>query len=52
MDTIFCGRCKLDAALMGKDNEEDILKLVTEIVKCAKVTARLYALQLEEIGNF
>jgi 3-oxoacyl-[acyl-carrier-protein] synthase-3 len=27
-------------------------KLVTEIVKCAKVTARLYALQLEEIGNF
>jgi len=27
-------------------------KLVTDIVKCAKVTARLYALQLEEIGNF
>ena len=27
-------------------------KLVPEIVKCAKVTARLYALQLEEIGNF
>jgi 3-oxoacyl-[acyl-carrier-protein] synthase-3 len=27
-------------------------KLVTEIVRCAKVTARLYALQLEEIGNF
>jgi 3-oxoacyl-[acyl-carrier-protein] synthase-3 len=27
-------------------------KLVIEIVKCAKVTARLYALQLEEIGNF
>jgi 3-oxoacyl-[acyl-carrier-protein] synthase-3 len=26
--------------------------LVPEIVKCAKVTARLYALQLEEIGNF
>ena len=25
---------------------------VEEIVKCAKVTARLYALQLEEIGNF
>jgi 3-oxoacyl-[acyl-carrier-protein] synthase-3 len=27
-------------------------KLVPDIVKCAKVTARLYALQLEEIGNF
>ena len=27
-------------------------KLVADIVKCAKVTARLYALQLEEIGNF
>jgi 3-oxoacyl-[acyl-carrier-protein] synthase-3 len=27
-------------------------RLVTDIVKCAKVTARLYALQLEEIGNF
>jgi 3-oxoacyl-[acyl-carrier-protein] synthase-3 len=27
-------------------------RLVTEIVRCAKVTARLYALQLEEIGNF
>ena len=27
-------------------------KLVTDIVKCAKVTARLYALQLEEVGNF
>ena len=27
-------------------------KRVEEIVKCAKVTARLYALQLEEIGNF
>jgi 3-oxoacyl-[acyl-carrier-protein] synthase-3 len=27
-------------------------KLVAEIVKCAKVTARLYALQLEEIGHF
>jgi 3-oxoacyl-[acyl-carrier-protein] synthase-3 len=27
-------------------------KLITEIVKCAKVTARLYALQLEEMGNF
>lgn len=27
-------------------------KLVSEIVKTAKVTARLYALQLEEIGNF
>lgn len=27
-------------------------KLVAEIVRCAKVTARLYALQLEEIGNF
>ena len=26
--------------------------LVREIVKCAKVTGRLYALQLEEIGNF
>jgi 3-oxoacyl-[acyl-carrier-protein] synthase-3 len=26
--------------------------LVAGIVKCAKVTARLYALQLEEIGNF
>ena len=25
---------------------------VAEIVKCAKVTARLYALQLEEIGHF
>lgn len=27
-------------------------KLVADIVKCAKVTARLYVLQLEEIGNF
>jgi 3-oxoacyl-[acyl-carrier-protein] synthase III len=27
-------------------------KLVADIVRCAKVTARLYALQLEEIGNF
>lgn len=27
-------------------------KLITEIVRCAKVTARLYTLQLEEIGNF
>ena len=27
-------------------------KLVAGIIKCAKVTARLYALQLEEIGNF
>lgn len=27
-------------------------KLIANIVKCAKVTARLYALQLEEIGNF
>jgi 3-oxoacyl-[acyl-carrier-protein] synthase III len=27
-------------------------RLVAEIVKCAKVTARLYALQLEEIGHF
>jgi 3-oxoacyl-[acyl-carrier-protein] synthase III len=27
-------------------------KLVQDIVRCAKVTARLYALQLEEIGNF
>ena len=27
-------------------------KLVPEIVKCAKVTARLYALQLEEMGHF
>jgi 3-oxoacyl-[acyl-carrier-protein] synthase III len=27
-------------------------KLVADIVKCAKVTARLYALQLEEIGRF
>jgi 3-oxoacyl-[acyl-carrier-protein] synthase-3 len=27
-------------------------KLVADIVKCAKVTARLYALQLEEVGNF
>jgi 3-oxoacyl-[acyl-carrier-protein] synthase-3 len=27
-------------------------KLVPEIVRCAKVTARLYALQLEEIGHF
>lgn len=27
-------------------------KLVADTVKCAKVTARLYALQLEEIGNF
>lgn len=27
-------------------------KLVKDIVRCAKVTARLYALQLEEIGNF
>ncbi len=27
-------------------------KLLADIVKCAKVTARLYALQLEEIGNF
>lgn len=27
-------------------------KLVAEIIKCAKVTARLYVLQLEEMGNF
>jgi len=27
-------------------------KLLADIVKCAKVTARLYALQLEEMGNF
>jgi 3-oxoacyl-[acyl-carrier-protein] synthase III len=27
-------------------------KLVTDVVRCAKVTARLYSLQLEEIGNF
>jgi len=27
-------------------------KLVADIVRCAKVTARLYALQLEEIGRF
>jgi 3-oxoacyl-[acyl-carrier-protein] synthase-3 len=27
-------------------------RIVADIVKCAKVTARLYALQLEEIGNF
>jgi 3-oxoacyl-[acyl-carrier-protein] synthase-3 len=27
-------------------------KLVADTVRCAKVTARLYALQLEEIGNF
>lgn len=27
-------------------------KLVAEIIKCAKVTARLYVLQLEELGNF
>jgi 3-oxoacyl-[acyl-carrier-protein] synthase III len=27
-------------------------QLVQAIVKCARVTARLYALQLEEIGNF
>lgn len=27
-------------------------KLVEAIAKCARVTARLYALQLEEIGNF
>ncbi len=27
-------------------------KLAADIVKCAKITARLYALQLEEIGNF
>lgn len=27
-------------------------KLVADIVRCAKVTARLYALQLEEIGHF
>jgi 3-oxoacyl-[acyl-carrier-protein] synthase III len=27
-------------------------RLVTDIVRCAKVTARLYVLQLEEIGNF
>jgi 3-oxoacyl-[acyl-carrier-protein] synthase-3 len=27
-------------------------RMVQEIVKCAKVTGRLYALQLEEIGNF
>ena len=27
-------------------------RLVAQIVKCAKVTARLYALQLEEIGHF
>jgi len=27
-------------------------RVVAEIVKCARVTARLYALQLEEIGHF
>jgi 3-oxoacyl-[acyl-carrier-protein] synthase-3 len=27
-------------------------RLVADIVRCAKVTARLYALQLEEIGHF
>jgi 3-oxoacyl-[acyl-carrier-protein] synthase III len=27
-------------------------RVVADIVRCAKVTARLYALQLEEIGNF
>jgi 3-oxoacyl-[acyl-carrier-protein] synthase-3 len=27
-------------------------KVVSDIVRCAKVTARLYALQLEEIGQF
>jgi 3-oxoacyl-[acyl-carrier-protein] synthase-3 len=26
-------------------------KLIADIVRCARVTARLYALQLEEIGN-
>ena len=40
---------RLDQVIAGGILTE---KLVAEIVKCAKVTARLYALQLEEIGNF
>jgi 3-oxoacyl-[acyl-carrier-protein] synthase-3 len=40
---------RLDLALsLGILNEQ----VVEEIVKCAKVVARLYVLQLEEIGNF
>jgi 3-oxoacyl-[acyl-carrier-protein] synthase-3 len=40
---------RLDLALASGILTE---KLVKDIVKCARVTARLYALQLEEIGNF
>lgn len=40
---------KLDAAVQSGILTE---KLVDEIVKAAKVVARLYILQLEEIGNF
>jgi 3-oxoacyl-[acyl-carrier-protein] synthase III len=40
---------KLDFAIASGILTE---KLVAETIRCAKVTARLYALQLEEIGNF
>jgi 3-oxoacyl-[acyl-carrier-protein] synthase III len=40
---------KLDSAIASGILTE---KLVAETIRCAKVTARLYALQLEEIGNF
>ena len=39
---------KLETALAGVDLTEE---LANRIVKSAKVTARLYALQLEELGN-
>lgn len=40
---------RLDSAIASGILTE---KLVAETIRCAKVTARLYALQLEEIGNF
>ena len=40
---------RLDAAVQSGILTDS---LVAEIVKAAKVTARLYLLQLEEIGNF
>jgi 3-oxoacyl-[acyl-carrier-protein] synthase-3 len=40
---------RLDAAVQSGILTEPLVK---EIVKTAKVVARLYALQLEELGNF
>jgi 3-oxoacyl-[acyl-carrier-protein] synthase-3 len=46
-DTIHLKR--LDLAIAAGILSE---RLVMAIVRCAKTTARLYVLQLEEIGNF